>query len=76
MEAIRTSGGALISPALFQKSETEFLKSFPDEFKLTMFRNLTLKECNEQLKALYSIHGKKKKKNGVRRVGTENATAK
>lgn len=64
MDVIKTSGGALISSAMFKKSETEFLKSFPDDFKLTMFRNKTLKECNEQLKALYLIHGKKKiKKN-------------
>ena len=58
MEAIKTSGGALISSAMFKKSQTDFLNSFPDEFKLSMFRNKTLKECDEQLKALYAIHGK------------------
>ena len=62
MEAIKTSGGALISSAMFKKSQTDFLNSFPDEFKLSMFRNKTLKECDEQLKALYAIHGKNKKK--------------
>lgn len=62
MTSIKTKGGALISPSLFSKSETEFLRSFPDTFKVSMFKNLSLKECNEELKALYAVHGKVKKR--------------
>lgn len=62
MCSIKTKGGALISSAMFQKSETEFLRSFPDTFKASMFKNLSLKECNEELKALYAVHGKVKKR--------------
>lgn len=77
MEAIKTSGGALISSAMFKKSQTDFLNSFPDEFKLSMFRNKTLKECDEQLKALYAIHGKYKKRNGSNRnIASETEKAK
>lgn len=61
MEAIKTKGGALINPSMFLKSETEFIKAFPDDFKLSMFRNCDLKQCNEELKALYAIHGKPKR---------------
>ena len=62
MDAIKTKGGALINPSLFSKSETEFLRSFTDTFKVSMFKNLSLKECNDELKALYAIHGKVKKR--------------
>lgn len=66
MDAIRTKGGALINPSVFLKSETEFVKAFPNAFKLTMFRNCTLKECDNELRELYAIHGKPKKvKKGI-----------
>ena len=62
MKSIKTKGGALISSAMFLKSETEFINAFPNEFKLSMFNNCTLKQCNDELKALYAIHGKLKKR--------------
>ena len=35
--------------------------AFPNDFKLSMFRNCTLKECDDELKELYAIYGKPKK---------------
>jgi len=61
MGAITTKGAALINPSMFLKSETEFIKAFPNDFKLSMFRNCTLKECDDELKELYAIYGKPKK---------------
>lgn len=62
MDAIKTKSGALISPALFQKSETEFIKAFPNDFKQLMFNGASLKDCDAELKALYAVHGKVKKR--------------
>ena len=63
MDTIRTNGGALISPSVFQKSETAFLATFPNSFKMTMFNGCeTIKDCDNELKALYAIHSKNKKK--------------
>lgn len=62
MNAIKTKGGALINPSLFSKSETEFIKAFPNDFKQLMFNGASIKDCNAELKALYAIHGKVKKR--------------
>ena len=62
MNAIKTKGGALINPSLFSKSETEFIKAFPNDFKQLMFNGASIKDCNAELKALYAVHGKVKKR--------------
>lgn len=62
MKAIITNGGALISPMLFSLSETAFINTFPNDFKVKMFSNCnSIIDCDKELKALYAIHGKKKK---------------
>ena len=62
MGAIRTKSGAYISSAMFLKSETEFIKAFPNDFKQLMFNGASIKDCDAELKALYAIHGKVKKR--------------
>ena len=47
---------------MFQKSETEFIKAFPNDFKQLMFNGASLKDCDAELKALYAVHGKVKKR--------------
>ena len=41
---------------------SEFIKAFPNDFKQLMFNGASLKDCDSELKALYAIHGKVKKR--------------